>query len=563
MKVKTQTSIFKATIFFILAALVPASLLLFLTPVIDVPYTSDVYQLTNVWQENGEPFTGRTFEEGEEVKLTWTICDDPSIRFPALQFFSNYCATDVYVDESLVFSYRSEEDAWYNIVPNASLYVELPENCSGKQISVYLYPSVETYFSCDSFYYGNIEDVRSFYLQSRRLPMLAGVFLIVFGFLLTVTIFFIRPIYRRYKNILFHGPLLMDLGIYFMCYNQIFFFIVPNNDVDCYMEHMSLYLVPLLLQCTVTIYEEKKDVLGYVLIAIDATFAALSLALSLAGYIYIKDVLWIGHGLVFVQGLILICRFFATKKELQTTEVDYYLYNGKIGSFTVLSGAMVMIVCAFVEMLVWYFPYVFGIEINIVVRGGFLMIGAIVLAATMVASYFFYTIANINEENIQKDLEGIAYNDELTDIGNRTNCEQTMEVLSRQKTRCTVISMDLDGLKELNDTVGHGAGDRMLISFANLLKEQFGNCPLIGRMGGDEFLVILDGENQRSCDAMLQSFQNRIDAFNTTCDEFQLSVSWGYAFASEALNHKVQQAYLDADAKMYAMKRQKKRGGDQ
>lgn len=469
--------------FFLLALLVPVTVLSFLSHEIDITPSAKVYHLAEDWYENGEPFTGRTVEPGQEIVLTWQIPDDKTILYPALNLNTEYCAMEFYLDGECIFSYSGKEEARTSVVPKTPIYVPLPTDSYGKTLTLHIYPSLENTFSCSSYYYGNIEDVGNYYYENRRLALFVGVFLLVFGLFLSVTIPFIRPIYTHSKSILFHGPLLVDLGIYFLCYNQVFYVLVPNLVLNNYAEHVSLYLIPLLLQCTIIQRNKQSDVLGNLFIAVDMVFVALSVILSLMGVIFIKDALYIGHGLIVIQGIFTIIQFIHQFKEYQSTTQDQYLYNGRMGLNLILAGATILILSAFMEMVIWYVPFMFGVRIDMVVRGAFLMVGSIILAACMIASYFFYTIASINDKNIQNALEGLAYNDELTEVSNRAYCEQQMELLTRLQKQCIVISLDMDGLKGVNDSIGHVAGDDMIQHFSRMLKEAFTDSLLIGRMG--------------------------------------------------------------------------------
>ncbi|MEG1584337.1 MAG: GGDEF domain-containing protein, partial [Anaerovorax sp.] len=69
----------------------------------------------------------------------------------------------------------------------------------------------------------------------------------------------------------------------------------------------------------------------------------------------------------------------------------------------------------------------------------------------------------------------------------------------RQDQVCALIIVDVDDLKKINDTLGHMEGDHAIIAFANTLRNYFGKQDMIGRIGGDEFLVFLtDAENEEN-----------------------------------------------------------------
>jgi diguanylate cyclase len=82
--------------------------------------------------------------------------------------------------------------------------------------------------------------------------------------------------------------------------------------------------------------------------------------------------------------------------------------------------------------------------------------------------------------------------DPLTGLANRRRFEEQLEVKIRTASRFCLILIDLNGFKEVNDRLGHLAGDEVLKSFASKLRAQFPSADLVARWGGDEFAVIIN-----------------------------------------------------------------------
>ena len=95
-----------------------------------------------------------------------------------------------------------------------------------------------------------------------------------------------------------------------------------------------------------------------------------------------------------------------------------------------------------------------------------------------------------NERALLAASMGEAETDSLTGLLNRRGLERWLE-RSRRPISCGVIAVDLDGLKQVNDTFGHAAGDQVLIEVGQRLKAAVRNSDLVARVGGDEFLVFL------------------------------------------------------------------------
>jgi diguanylate cyclase (GGDEF)-like protein/PAS domain S-box-containing protein len=90
----------------------------------------------------------------------------------------------------------------------------------------------------------------------------------------------------------------------------------------------------------------------------------------------------------------------------------------------------------------------------------------------------------------------LAFKDPLTGLANRTSLgislEQAVLRAKRRSARIAVVFLDLDGFKEINDAHGHDAGDAVLVEVASRLRNHLRSSDLVGRLGGDEFLVILE-----------------------------------------------------------------------
>jgi len=107
---------------------------------------------------------------------------------------------------------------------------------------------------------------------------------------------------------------------------------------------------------------------------------------------------------------------------------------------------------------------------------------------------FAAAIALKNSELVEQ-LHSAATTDELTGLYNRRALEERLAAeisrSLRHQLHTSVLLLDLDRFKSVNDTMGHAAGDRLLIQVAKILRQQCRALDVVGRLGGDEFLVIL------------------------------------------------------------------------
>jgi diguanylate cyclase (GGDEF)-like protein len=93
-----------------------------------------------------------------------------------------------------------------------------------------------------------------------------------------------------------------------------------------------------------------------------------------------------------------------------------------------------------------------------------------------------------------EEVERIACQDELTGLANRRTVERQLDLRASQGRPFCVIYIDLNGFKQINDSLGHLAGDDLLKQFAGELRLAFRSTDVVGRWGGDEFIVLQDGD---------------------------------------------------------------------
>ncbi|HJV06714.1 MAG TPA: EAL domain-containing protein [Chromobacteriaceae bacterium] len=100
----------------------------------------------------------------------------------------------------------------------------------------------------------------------------------------------------------------------------------------------------------------------------------------------------------------------------------------------------------------------------------------------------------------EEHIHHLAYHDELTGLGNRHHLQRELEKEIRRAERnghsVGILFVDLDGFKQVNDTLGHGAGDQLLASIAKRLQRQLRSSDIATRQGGDEFLLAIPDVQQ-------------------------------------------------------------------
>jgi diguanylate cyclase (GGDEF)-like protein len=163
-------------------------------------------------------------------------------------------------------------------------------------------------------------------------------------------------------------------------------------------------------------------------------------------------------------------------------------------------------------------------------------------------------------------LERLADEDSLMPIANRRafvrELSRMMAVAQRYGTPASVVYFDLDGLKRINDRLGHAAGDAALQHVARILVESVRTSDIVGRLGGDEFGVILVQTDDDTATRKAASLGETIAARPLLWEgeEIALSASWGVHSFTGAENAA---AAIDAaDRAMYARRKEQRETGE-
>lgn len=165
-----------------------------------------------------------------------------------------------------------------------------------------------------------------------------------------------------------------------------------------------------------------------------------------------------------------------------------------------------------------------------------------------------------------RELEMSALFDELTGLYNRRGflalAGQQLKTAERLRKGVLLLFADLDGLKEINDKLGHQVGDAALMETATLLRETFRDSDIIARLGGDEFVMLVmdtnhEGEGERVIVSRLEENLVRLNAAEDR--RYRLSLSVGSATCEPISPCSIEELTERADAMMYVRKSAKKR----
>jgi diguanylate cyclase (GGDEF)-like protein len=160
---------------------------------------------------------------------------------------------------------------------------------------------------------------------------------------------------------------------------------------------------------------------------------------------------------------------------------------------------------------------------------------------------------------MQQELQALALRDELTGLLNRRGfepiAEQQLRVAERAGTSVALLFCDVDGLKRVNDELGHPTGSRLIIDAADAIRTAIRQSDVPARYGGDEFCVLLLGGDE-AAQAVVDRIAREVDRVNSTASmPYTLSLSIGTAVSTPGDRPSLARLLSEADDHMYREKR--------
>ncbi|MFW6381852.1 MAG: sensor domain-containing diguanylate cyclase [Bacillota bacterium] len=167
------------------------------------------------------------------------------------------------------------------------------------------------------------------------------------------------------------------------------------------------------------------------------------------------------------------------------------------------------------------------------------------------------------QKQIEQKLKEYATYDSLTGVYNRrvglTILREKIKTARRQQQKLTICYIDIDNLKQVNDSYGHNSGDELIGNVARLIKQGIRENDSIARIGGDEFLIVFPDCSLENARQVVDRINSNLLNFNQEQQpQYSLSISWGLAEYNAGDEESVDQLISRADNRMYKNKQLQK-----
>lgn len=162
-------------------------------------------------------------------------------------------------------------------------------------------------------------------------------------------------------------------------------------------------------------------------------------------------------------------------------------------------------------------------------------------------------------DDLADRMRRLAITDQLTGVFNRRGFEEQsrkMFSLAKQKKMpITIVVADIDHFKSINDSYGHGVGDEAIKSFADLLQMGIRESDVLGRVGGEEFVILLPNTELESAIKLVERVREEVATTPVQCEKENITMTASFGVAQFGVNaHSMREILANADGALYQAK---------
>ena len=487
-------------------------------------------------------------KRGTEVILRRSLPEE-NYKQTSLRMLIRYSAVQISMEHNVFFEKGMEAYARHDILGSGYIWAALPDDYAGKEIEIRLLTGEKNAFtSFDSIMMVDSEYGIRWLILNNITTIAIAVFLFVLGLLLLLSTGIIAGRDKRFQLLLYIGLFSVAIACWMICNSRLIEVISDSFTFNVRMEYISMYLAAIFLVMFIAEFMQKTiqkkwlhgEALFFVLLLLILSFLSESNRIHYCktGFIFQLSVL--AAIIPVIVELVIMVRRLHLKAER-----------------SVLTGIVFFAVSVVLELARYRYNKLSVPEYHLTLS--FVPIGALMLIVLMLEAFCIVMMKRAVEDMEREKLYEMAYQDVLTNLKNRAWCEKIMQEYEDSHNPVSIINIDLNYFKHVNDTYGHAKGDELLIHFAEILKAAFPHPACVGRMGGDEFIVILDYETEGELEAKIQNLNKVVTEWNQkTTEDKQISFAFGFASNENDMTRSAWKVYEAADHRMYEYKQKYK-----
>ena len=450
----------------------------------------------------------------------------------------------VFVDDEQLYETELYE-TWFLGTTPGYLFAEvkIPAGEAGRVLNVKIdNPYGDTSSRIDDIYFGDGASIVSHKTGQLLTSFSLGVLMMVIGALFVIFSFIMRKRFGNAARWVYIGLFAIITGIFIMMDSKLLYLIYGHSAIWHITVEISLMMIPVpFFLYFVEEFKLSKRLYPLIIMGVGLTEVIVNLLLNLLNIKEYHETVVATHcvfALIIVVGVHIVGS--AMVKDIKNHIYDFL-------------GLVVIGVGGITDVVLYYTKSVS--QTYIFLRIG--VFGFIILSCMQVVISILYEY----EDTVRGDVvRNLAYHDGLTGLLNRTSFIEEMESIDKKNGSCVLLAMfDVNNLKAVNDTLGHAAGDNLILSEARALSAGFSEVGKVFRIGGDEFVVIITGDLIRDkFENGLKTYEEKIREMNASQGAFAISAAVGVDSNVISDSCTSQDILKKADAAMYENKKEMK-----
>lgn len=462
-----------------------------------------------------------------------------------LVFENSYQAAEVFIDGTRVFEYGVEQTSPFgHLLGNAPCRVALDSSDSLKTIRIRLVSP----YKKNSLYVSNMRLGTKEALIVTELRQNLGLIVCLGILVVMAAALFLSSAISRFRErnpyytlFLYLGLFTSSCAVWLLTDSSLPALFSDNVVFICLLSFYSFMLIPVFMLLFISELCHSKDRNGKILCFLMLLNVIIQSVLFVFGIADFPQMLIATHLLLGISCLWLL---FFLIRDIKTNHAYY--------SKGILAAITVLIASVAIEVLNFYFKNFRGSR-------KFFRFGLLIFIGTLIFLAWKKYMELLRENMKVQTYQKLAMTDSLTHVGSHTAYLEKLELLkqhSQPSDQILLIMMDVNFLKETNDKYGHNAGDLLLKGAAKCIEQSFADIGNCYRVGGDEFIVILENPAGDP-----EAYNQKLDDFlkeHNTGNPFPVSVARGYAYidrSSHDISQNIQNAVHKADLDMYENKK--------
>lgn len=486
----------------------------------------------------------------------------------------NTIFTDVYVYADNDLIYKRTGSGSLFMKSNGNIWHFVKVSGDSQEIIVKL---IHRYNKADltipSFFAGDYYNLKASLVRESSPALIISILDIVFGFGMVIYYFSTKHLSVSTTKMFNFGIASIMLGIWSSGETNAIVVLFENRALAGVLAFLILIFIPspFIIYIHFTLWPEDKYLYRITPILCLVNFV-LVIGLALAGIMDLKESVIITHcvwaiAIIYTAVAVVVAlkRHFRKKYKVpmpdksKTSELSKILFNDTVSTdadeeritIFVASSMLILIAISVVDIALYWS----GTGTQNDLFGRFLLLSYIVIHAYINIRESLKAIENGKMAAYYKKL---ANTDSMTALYNRNAFNNDVAQLSIN-TEYSIISLDLNNLKSVNDNLGHQAGDRYIINAANIINDIFGHEGTCYRIGGDEFSVIIQKpDSGMVTEKLIKKLEKEIEIHNKNNPSEPVFIAYGYHSHTPDSAYDYNETLHIADEKMYENKRLQK-----